>query len=54
MVPCLAVKRPRKCNARLIVSQIVVETLMGLKMRYPSTSPERRRELKAIRKRLAK
>jgi PPK2 family polyphosphate:nucleotide phosphotransferase len=43
-----------KRNARLIVSQIVVETLTGLKMHYPSTSTERRRELQAIRKRLAK
>jgi PPK2 family polyphosphate:nucleotide phosphotransferase len=43
-----------KQNARLIVSQIVVETLEGLKMTYPKTTAERRQELQSIRKRLAK
>ncbi len=43
-----------KENARLIVSQIVVDTLESLKMNYPRTSAERRRELLAIRERLAK
>jgi PPK2 family polyphosphate:nucleotide phosphotransferase len=42
-----------KQNARLIVSQIVVDTLEGLKMRYPPTGPGRMRELQAIRRRLA-
>jgi PPK2 family polyphosphate:nucleotide phosphotransferase len=42
-----------KENARLIVSQIVVDSLDDLKMSYPKTSPERRRELLSIRKRLA-
>src|SRR5580692_8212835 len=41
-------------NARLIVSQIVLDTLEGLKMTYPKTSDERRRELLSIRKQLAK
>ncbi len=41
-----------KMNARLIVSQIIVDTLEGLKMAYPKTSEARRRELQAIRKRL--
>ena len=41
-----------KENARLIVSQIVLDTLNGLKMAYPKTTGKRRRELKAIRKRL--
>jgi PPK2 family polyphosphate:nucleotide phosphotransferase len=43
-----------KQNARLIVSQIIVEALDGLKMSYPSTDAARRKELTAIRKRLEK
>ena len=43
-----------KDNARLIVSQIVLDTLDGLKMTYPKVSKARRRELQAIRKQLAK
>ena len=39
-----------KENARLIVSQIILETLGDLKMEYPKTSAKRRRELKSIRK----
>jgi len=42
-----------KQNARLIVSRIVVDSLDDLKMSYPKASPERRRELLSIRKRLA-
>jgi polyphosphate kinase 2 (PPK2 family) len=43
-----------KQNARLIVSRIVGDSLEELGMVYPKTSPERRRELLAIRKRLMK
>jgi PPK2 family polyphosphate:nucleotide phosphotransferase len=39
-----------KENARLIVSQIVLDVLNGLKMAYPKTTAKRRRELKSIRK----
>jgi PPK2 family polyphosphate:nucleotide phosphotransferase len=39
-------------NARLIVSQIVLDTFEGLKMSYPETSAAHRQELQAIRKRL--
>jgi polyphosphate kinase 2 (PPK2 family) len=52
--PWYAVPADDKENARLIVSQIVLDTLEGLKMTYPKTSAKRRRELVAIRKRLAK
>jgi PPK2 family polyphosphate:nucleotide phosphotransferase len=52
--PWYAVPADDKENARLIVSQIVVDRLEALDMHYPPTSPERRRELQAIRKRLAK
>jgi PPK2 family polyphosphate:nucleotide phosphotransferase len=41
-----------KKNARLIVSQIVLDALHELKMAYPKTTAKRRRELKSIRKRL--
>jgi PPK2 family polyphosphate:nucleotide phosphotransferase len=39
-----------KENARLIVSQIVLDALNDLKMEYPKTTAKRRRELKSIRK----
>lgn len=41
-------------NSRLIVSQIVLDTLEGLQMAYPKADAKRRQELLAIRKRLAK
>jgi len=52
--PWYVVPADDKENARLIVTQIVLDTLEGLKMTYPKTSAERRRELQSIRKRLAK
>ena len=42
-----------KLNARLIVSEIILDRLKGLEMAYPSTDAERQRELKAIRARLS-
>jgi PPK2 family polyphosphate:nucleotide phosphotransferase len=41
-----------KDNARLIVSQIVVDSLRELKLAYPKTSAKRLRELKSIRQQL--
>jgi PPK2 family polyphosphate:nucleotide phosphotransferase len=52
--PWYIVPADDKDNARLIVSQIVLDTFEGLKMAYPKTSAARRRELLAIRKQLAK
>ncbi|MFY9896051.1 MAG: ADP-polyphosphate phosphotransferase [Xanthobacteraceae bacterium] len=52
--PWYIVPADDKENARLIVSQIVLDTLQGLKMSYPKTSAARRRELLAIRRQLAK
>jgi PPK2 family polyphosphate:nucleotide phosphotransferase len=52
--PWYAVPADDKQNARLIVSQIVLDTLGALKMNYPKTNAKRLRELQAIRKRLAK
>jgi PPK2 family polyphosphate:nucleotide phosphotransferase len=52
--PWYVVPADDKENARLIVSQIVLDTLEGLKMTYPKSSAKRRQELQSIRKRLAK
>ncbi len=48
--PWYAVPADDKENARLIVSQIIMDALNGLKMAYPKTTPKRRREFTAIRK----
>jgi PPK2 family polyphosphate:nucleotide phosphotransferase len=53
-VPWYIVPADDKENARLIVSQIILDTLEGLEMSYPKTSAARRQELLAIRERLAK
>jgi PPK2 family polyphosphate:nucleotide phosphotransferase len=52
--PWYVVPADDKENARLIVSQIVLDTFEGLKMTYPKTSAKRRRELLSIGKGLAK
>jgi polyphosphate kinase 2 (PPK2 family) len=41
-----------KENARLIISQIVLDAFKELKMSYPKTTAKRRQELKSIRKQL--
>ena len=48
--PWYIVPADDKENARLIVSQIVLDALNELKMAYPKTTAKRRRELKSIRK----
>jgi PPK2 family polyphosphate:nucleotide phosphotransferase len=53
-VPWYVVPADDKDNARLIVSRIVLDALNDLKMSYPKTTAKRRRELKSIRKLLAK
>jgi len=50
--PWYVVPADDKENARLIVSQIVLDALNDLKMAYPKTTAGRRRELKSIRKQL--
>ena len=52
--PWYVVPADDKENARLVVSQIVLDTLSELKMGYPKTTAKRRRELKAIGNLLAK
>ena len=52
--PWYVVPADDKENARLIVSQILLDTLNELKMIYPKSTAKRRQELKSIRKLLAK
>ncbi len=52
--PWYVVPADDKENARLIVSQILVDALEALDLHYPKTDAKRRAELQAIRKQLAK
>jgi PPK2 family polyphosphate:nucleotide phosphotransferase len=52
--PWYVVPADDKENAHLIVSQIVLDALGELKMSYPKATARRRKELKAIRKQLAR
>ena len=52
--PWYVVPADDKENARLIVSQIVLDAFEGLEMTYPKSSAKRRKELEVIRKQLAK
>jgi len=51
--PWYVVPADDKQNARLIVSQIIVDTLAALQLSYPKPSEERAKELLALRKQLA-
>ena len=50
--PWYVVPADDKENARLIISQIVLDAFKALKMAHPKTNAKRRRELKSIRKKL--
>jgi PPK2 family polyphosphate:nucleotide phosphotransferase len=52
--PWYVVPADDKENARLVVSQIVLDSLDELKMAYPKTTAKRAKELKSIRKLLTK
>ncbi|MCA1732517.1 MAG: polyphosphate kinase 2 family protein, partial [Acidobacteria bacterium] len=52
--PWYAVPADDKKNARLIISEILLDAFKDLKMSYPEPSAARREELQAIRERLAK
>jgi PPK2 family polyphosphate:nucleotide phosphotransferase len=52
--PWYVVPADDKGNARLIISEIILDTLKGLKMEYPQPSAEHLKELKKARKLLAK
>ena len=54
VAPWYVVPADDKANARLIVSQIILDTLAELRLRYPRTTEERRKELAEIRRQLAK
>lgn len=41
-----------RLSARLFVSQIILETLEDLRMSYPETTPDRRKELRIMREQL--
>ena len=51
--PWYVVPADDKLNTRLIVSRIVLDTIEALELSYPKTSAARRRELLALRKKLA-
>jgi PPK2 family polyphosphate:nucleotide phosphotransferase len=50
--PWYVVPADDKDNARLIVSQIILDAFDEMHMRYPKTSPAHKKELQAIRKQL--
>ena len=52
--PWYVVPADDKKNARLIVSQIILDVLNELEMAYPKPTAKRRRELQSIRKMLVK
>jgi len=52
--PWYVVPADDKQNAHLIISRIILEALKALRMSYPRADRARKRELQAIRKRLAK
>jgi hypothetical protein len=52
--PWYVIPADDKENARLIVSQVILDTLDGLNLRYPKTDAARRKELRSIRKSLEK
>jgi len=52
--PWYVVPADDKLNARLIVSRILLDTFAGLKLKYPTITAVRRRELRTLRKKLTK
>jgi len=52
--PWYIVPADDKENTGLIISRAILDALEGFKMSYPKTTPERRRELLAIRRQLTK
>ena len=52
--PWFVVPADDKLNARLIISQVVLNALNDLKMEYPKLDPQRVKELQSLKKQLAK
>jgi hypothetical protein len=50
--PWYIIPADNKENARLVVSQIVLDTLNDLKMEYPKTTPKRKKEMQVMRENL--
>jgi len=50
--PWYVVPADDKKNARLVISEIILDTFTSLEMRYPKTDAKRREELLSIRERL--
>ena len=50
IAPWYVVPADDKDNARLIVSQIVLDALSDMKMSYPDVTAKRHQELKTMRK----
>ena len=53
-VPWYVVPPDDKKNARLIISNVILETLKSLNISYPITTKAHQKELQFIRRRLAK
>jgi hypothetical protein len=54
IAPCYAVPADEKENARLIISQVILDTLGELELSYPKPDKGHRKELQSIRKSLGK
>ena len=54
IAPWYVVPADDKQNARLVISQTILNTLDGLNMDYPKMDPAHRRELQSIRRQLAR
>ncbi len=54
IAPWYVVPADDKESARLIVSQIILDTFGELKMAYPEVTENRQRELQSVRKKLEK
>jgi PPK2 family polyphosphate:nucleotide phosphotransferase len=52
--PWYVVPADDKPSARLIISQVIIDTLKALKLAYPKSNARRRKELRAMRRLLAK
>jgi len=50
--PWYVVPADDKKNARLIISQVILETFKSLNMQYPQTDEKRKQELQSIREQL--
>ena len=52
--PWYVVPADDKANARLIISQVILETLHALKLGYPVLDPAQRKQLRGLRQQLAR